>query len=149
MKNILYILLLLFVTVSCGKDETSEQIDADDKIINDYLTENNLTATKDESGVYYTITKEGNGGHPNLTHTIVVDYKGSLLNGTVFDESANAVELPLSNLIVGFQIGASKLRPGGSGIFYIPSQLGYGNKQVGEIPPNSVLIFEIELVEFY
>lgn len=149
MKKLVYYLLLAFVLVSCGKDETSEQIDKDDQIISDYLAENNLTATRDDSGLYYNITKEGTGGHPNLTHTIVVDYKGSLLDGTVFDESTNAIELPLNNLIVGFQIGASKLRPGGSGIFYIPSQLGYGDKQVGVIPPNSILIFEIELVEFY
>lgn len=142
-------MLVGMMMMSCGKDDTSERIDIDDQAIRDYLSENNITATQDESGMYYIITKEGNGGSPNLMHTIVVDYKGYLMDGTVFDESTNAIELSMNSLIVGFQIAASKLKPGGSGTFYIPSQMGYGDKQVGEIPPNSILIFEIDLVEFY
>ena len=148
-KVFLFIALAVTLAVGCKKDETTEQADTDDKIINDYLTAHNLTATKDDSGVYYIITKEGSGGHPNLTHTVVVDYKGYLTDGTVFDESANALELQLAQLINGFQIGINKMQPGGKGTIFIPSQLGYGNKQVGVIPPNSVLIFDVELVEFY
>lgn len=149
MKKILSILLLLTVIVSCDKDDTSERIEIDDQLINDYLNENNISATQDDSGLYYVITKEGSGGHPGMGHTVLVDYKGYLMNGDVFDQSSNAIELQLSQLIVGFQIGVSLLKPGGSGTFYIPSQLGYGDKQVGDIPPNSILIFDVELVEYY
>jgi FKBP-type peptidyl-prolyl cis-trans isomerase len=149
MKYLYFLLLAVVFATACKKDETSEQADADAAAINAYLTENGLTATQHSSGLFYNITKEGTGGHPNLSHTVVVDYKGYLLDGTVFDESANAVEFQLSSLITGFQIGVSLLKPGGEGIFYIPSQLGYGDNQVGDIPPNSILIFEVELVEYF
>jgi FKBP-type peptidyl-prolyl cis-trans isomerase FkpA len=149
MRYLVPLIVLAFILTACKKDETSEQANQDDAAINEYLVENGLTATPHSSGLYYDITKEGTGGHPNLSHTVVVDYKGSLLNGTVFDESTNAVEFQLNGLITGFQIAVSLLKPGGEGIFYIPSQLGYGDQQVGDIPPNSILIFEIELVEYF
>jgi FKBP-type peptidyl-prolyl cis-trans isomerase FkpA len=149
MRYIYPLLLLAFILTACKKDDTTEQADQDASAINEYLIENGLSATQHSSGLYYDITKEGTGGHPNLSHTVVVDYKGYLLDGTVFDQSTNAVELQLNALITGFQIAVSLLKPGGEGTFYIPSQLGYGNQQVGDIPPNSILIFEIELVEYF
>lgn len=149
MRYLYPLLILTFILTACKKDETTEQADQDDAAINEYLVENGLTATQHSSGLYYDITKEGSGGHPNLSHTVVVDYKGSLLNGTVFDQSTNAVELQLNALITGFQISVSLLKPGGEGTFYIPSQMAYGDQQVGDIPPNSILIFEIELVEYF
>lgn len=135
--------------MSCEKDDTQDRIDIDDQLIQDYLAENNLSATKDDTGVYYWITKEGSGGNPTLIHTVVLDYKGYLTDGTVFDESTNAIEMHMGSVINGFQIAVNKLRPGGKGTFILPSQLGYGDKQVGSIPPNSILIFDIELVEYY
>ena len=140
---------MLVVIFACEKDDDKSQAEIDDEIINEYLNTNGLSATKDESGLYYIITKEGTGGHPNLSHTVVVDYKGYLTDGTVFDQSAHAVEFPLSQLIIGWQIGINLLKPGGKGTFFIPSDLGYGSSQVGDILPNSVLIFEVELVEYY
>ena len=144
-------LFLLFAVIvgACKKDDENDQIAIDDAIIKKYLSDNDIDASEHESGMYYVIEKEGSGGHPNLSHTVVVDYKGYLTDGTVFDESANAVEMPLAGLITGFQIGVNLLKPGGSGTFFIPSTLGYGNKQVGDIPPNSVLIFEVVLVEYF
>lgn len=150
MKNFLYLILIFVIfTTSCGKDEHSERADIDDGIITEYLSANNLTASKHESGLYYIVLTEGTGGSPNLQHTVVVDYKGYLTDGTVFDESANAIELHLSQLIVGWQIGLNIMKSGGKSKLFVPSGLGYGDKQVGEIPPNSVLIFDIELVEYY
>ena len=150
MKYFLYLILAFsIITTSCGKDENNERADIDDGIITEYLSANNLTATKHESGLYYIVLKEGTGGSPNLQHTVVVDYKGYLTDGTVFDESDNAVELHLAQLIVGWQIGLNIMKSGGKSKMFIPSGLGYGNKQVVDIPANSVLIFDIELVEFY
>jgi FKBP-type peptidyl-prolyl cis-trans isomerase FkpA len=141
-----FILLLSFLTVglfSC-KDQT------DMEKIEDYLTENNLTATSTASGLYYIITQEGTGGHPNLLSTVTVKYKGYRLNGEVFDETVGneTATFPLANLILGWQEGIQLLKKGGKGTFFVPSELGYGNQSVGSIPANSVLIFEIELVSF-
>lgn len=150
MKNILYILLsLAVIAVSCKKDDVDEQTKSDDKIITDYLSANSLTATKHESGLYYMMTKEGTGGSPNLQDTVIVNYTGYLTNGTVFDKSADAMKFPLGKLIVGWQIGIGLMKSGGRSTLFIPSRLGYGSQQVGDIPANSVLIFDVELVEFY
>ena len=118
--------------------------------IENYLAENNLTATATPSGLYYIITKEGSGGHPNLQSTVTVKYKGYRLNGNVFDETVgnNTATFPLLNLIQGWQEGIPLLQKGGKGTFFVPAELGYGSQRVGDIPANSVLIFEIELVDF-
>lgn len=150
MKKLIYLLLaLLVVAGACKKEDDKEQYEIDDELIRNYLAENNIDATEHDSGIYYVITKEGTGGYPNLTHTVVVQYKGYLMDGTVFDESTNSVEFPLSQLITGWQIAINLLEPGGEGQFFIPSQLGYGDQQVGDIPPNSILIFDITLVEYF
>jgi FKBP-type peptidyl-prolyl cis-trans isomerase len=118
--------------------------------IEGYLTDNNLTATATPSGLYYNITQEGSGGHPNLQSTVTVKYKGYRLNGKVFDETIgnNTATFPLKNLILGWQEGIPLLKKGGKGTFFVPSNLGYGGQRIGDIPANSVLIFDIELVNF-
>lgn len=148
-RFIALIAILALFASACKKDDVTERAEIDEQIILDYLADHELEATEHESGVYFIISKQGSGGNPNLTHTVVVDYKGYLTNGVVFDESTNAIEMKMTNLINGFQIAVSLLKPGGKGTFFIPSQLAYGDKGVGEIPANAVLIFDLELVEYY
>jgi FKBP-type peptidyl-prolyl cis-trans isomerase len=102
------------------------------------------------SGLYYIITQEGTGDHPTLQSTVKVRYKGYRLNGDVFDQTSgtSTATFPLTQLILGWQEGIPLLKKGGKGTFFCPSDLAYGSQQVGDIPPNSVLIFEIELVDF-
>jgi FKBP-type peptidyl-prolyl cis-trans isomerase FkpA len=142
-----YLILLLVIstlsTLSCKDESDMEKIEG-------YLADNNLTATSTPSGLYYIITKEGTGGHPNLSSSVTVKYKGYRLNGEVFDETTgnNTATFPLTNLILGWQEGIPLLKKGGKGTFFCPSDLAYGSQRVGDIPANSVLIFEIELVDF-
>lgn len=137
-------ILTIIVAASCNKDDQSE---IDDSKIKDYLAAHDIDAIKDNSGLYYIITKEGNGVSPTLNSTVEVNYKGYLTNGTVFDETVNtSVEFALYRLITGWQIGIPLLSEGGKGTFFTPSDLGYGARATGSIPANSVLIFEIELV---
>ena len=79
---------------------------------------------------------------------MTVNYKGYLLNKNVFDQSTKPVQFPLSNLIEGWKICIPLLQKGGKGTFFIPSQLGYGPSGTGSIPGNSVLVFEIELLDW-
>jgi len=136
--------MLLFA--SCSKK--SSQADTDDQIIQSYLTSRSLTATKDASGLYYMTTLAGTGVSPTAASTVEVKYKGYLVNGTVFDQTATGktASFPLSGLIKGWEIGIPLMKVGGKATFLIPSALGYGSSAVGTIPANSVLIFEIELV---
>jgi FKBP-type peptidyl-prolyl cis-trans isomerase FkpA len=147
-----FVLLSLFIILVLGcKKESEKQAETDDKIILDYLSGQNLSATKHESGMYYIIDVEGGGHSPNSSSVIEVKYKGYLTNGTVFDETEgnSSTEMGLSSLISGWRIGVPLLKKGGKGTFFIPSALGYGTNATGNIPANSVLIFEIELIDFY
>ena len=155
MRNVLkytcLILALGFVT-GCIPDPISPEnrLEDDIKKIAQYLTDNNLVAESTASGLHYIIEEEGTGGHPDANSTVTVNYKGYLLNGNVFDQTTTSpVTFPLQNLIVGWQEGIPLLQKGGKGTFFLPSSLGYGASSPSpDIPNNSVLIFEIELVEF-
>ncbi len=122
----------------------------DSEKIRNYLAENNLVADSTASGLYYIIEEEGEGGFPDLTATVEVRYKGYLLNGTTFDQTANNAtrQFRLDGLIQGWQEGLQLFQKGGKGTLFIPSHLGYGANRQGNIPPYSVLIFEVELVNF-
>lgn len=140
--------------------QQAEQKQTDDQLIQDYLEANNIEAQKTESGIYYTISEEGNGTHPTIQNQVTVHYTGKLLNGTIFDSSIPAnmperqgmtgdpVTFPLSGVVKGWQEGIPLLSKGGSGVLYIPSHLAYGAQSPSPaIPPNSVLMFEVELLD--
>ena len=141
------VLILMLVVSSCTK--MKNQAEADDQTIQEYLTLHSLNAVKDPSGLYYIMNVTGTGTMPSVTSTIEVKYKGSLINGTVFDQTAidKTFTYALSGLIKGWQIGIPFMKKGGKATFFIPSELGYGAVDVGPIPANSVLIFEIELID--
>jgi FKBP-type peptidyl-prolyl cis-trans isomerase len=127
-----------------------DQAEADEKIIQNYLADNDLEAVAHESGIYYIITEEGEGESPVSNSTVEVKYKGLITNGAVFKETADGETeiFDLDSFIEGWQIGIPLLKPGGKGTFLIPSALAFGEDGYGVIPPNTVLIFEIELVGF-
>lgn len=104
-----------------------------------------------ESGLQYTIIKQGEGERPEVNSAVHVHYKGMLLDGTVFDssykrETHNTFEL--NKLIPGWTEGIQLMPTGSIYKFFISPELGYGDREVGIIPPNSTLIFEVELLGF-
>jgi len=152
--------ILIVIAASCSKDETVDYGPIDDKIINDYLTANNLTAESTASGLYYIISAPGGTVHPNLNNQVKVLYKGYLTDGTIFDQSTYSENKPanlsLKKLVKGWQEGLPMIGVGGKIKLLIPSSLGYGsssqtNPSTGAIvvPANSVLIFDIDLLDFY
>lgn len=151
MNHVTRFLLILFsatLLFQCNKDDV-DRAKVDDEKIQQYLKDNNLTATKHESGIYFIIGTPGSGGSPKLSSTVRVFYKGYFLDKKVFDQTAaTPVSFPLSNLIKGWQIAIPLLQKGGKGTFFIPSELGYGAFPPQGIPANAVLAFDIELVDF-
>jgi len=118
--------------------------------INKAIEEGKLDTSGSVNGMYYKILKEGNGAAVSLNDTVTVFYKGSLLkDGSVFNETKEEpATFPLNRLIKGWQIGLPLCRVGGSIRLIIPSGLAYSvRNRAAEIPPNSILIFDITVKE--
>lgn len=112
-----------------------------------YLDDNNLEATKTDTGLYYVINEEGTGTRPTANSDVTVNYKGYFLDGTVFDESdTNGISIGLNQVIAGWTEGIQLFKEGGEGVLLIPSNLGYGIRGSGPIPGGAVLIFDIKLI---
>jgi FKBP-type peptidyl-prolyl cis-trans isomerase len=101
-------------------------------------------------GLRYEILKPGTGDAPKATDTVKVNYKGTLLDGTVFDSSerqGKPAEFPLNKMIPGWIEGLQKVTKGGTIKLYVPPQLAYGDEGRPGIPPGAALIFEVELLD--
>ncbi|HVS73721.1 MAG TPA: FKBP-type peptidyl-prolyl cis-trans isomerase [Phycisphaerae bacterium] len=100
------------------------------------------------SGLQYKVNTSGKGKQPKATDTVSVNYKGSLISGQVFDEShGEPVTFPVNQVIPGWTEALQLMHEGDKWTLYIPAKLAYGeNSPTPAIPPNSVLVFDVELV---
>lgn len=117
-----------------------------------YLEENakkpGVTVTK--SGLQYEVLKMGTGAKPKATDMVQVNYEGKLIDGTKFDSSYDRkepAEFPLDHVIPGWTEGVQLMPVGSKFRFTIPASLAYGEQGAGAIPPNSVLVFDVELLK--
>ncbi len=134
--------------------QSVSQMQIEQKNIESYLTQNGLTGVKTAAGMYLVTEKEGTGKQPVNGSTVRVNYTGKLLNGQQFDSSLSPGREPFEfvigqgSVIRGWDEGIPYFKEGGKGKLFIPSTLGYGEQGMGsQIPPNSILVFDIELVE--
>ncbi len=152
-KNLLLLCLLIIGISSCKKSSptfnAAAQAATDDALIKAYIATNNINATKDASGLYYSVITQGTGAYPTASSTVSVNYSGTLLNGSAF-APLSAFTTPLSGVIQGWQIGIPHINAGGRILLIVPSGLAYGNTSPGaSIPANSVLVFTIDLLSFH
>ena len=102
------------------------------------------------SGLQYKVLKEGNGAQPKSSDTVTVNYRGTLVDGTEFDSSYKRNQpatFPVSGVIKGWTEALQMMKVGSKYQLFIPPDLAYGPQAQREIPPNSVLIFEVELMD--
>ena len=119
--------------------------------IDQYIEDSSMTVQiEPKYGIRYAIHRTGNGVSPEAGAYISTQYQGELLDGTIFDTSYdNNIPLDFTfgqgELIVGFEMGISQLHENDSATIFIPSIYGYGEREVGDIPANSVLIFGLDI----
>lgn len=114
--------------------------------IDEYLKQPDVKRT--DSGLLYKVIQKGKGRAPREGETVIVDYTGKLTNGLIFDSSVQRgkpAEFQLKHMIVGLKEAIQLMNVGAKIEAMIPPQLGYGDSGNVSIPPNSALIFELEL----
>lgn len=153
--KLLLMLALLSVFAACNKSEkcpytTSSAVAPATEVANlkAYLDANSLPYTQHSSGIFYQVVTPGTGATASVCSEVTVKYSGRISSSaTPFDQNSTGVTFTLGQLITGWQIGIPLIKPGGSVILYIPPSLGYGSAGSGAaIPPNSNLVFNIDLV---
>jgi FKBP-type peptidyl-prolyl cis-trans isomerase FklB len=117
-----------------------------------FLAKNKLRAgvKTTPSGLQYEVIKEGTGPHPTAKDSVTCNYKGQLLDGTVFDNSydrGQPITFPLDHVIPGWAEGLQLMSVGSKYRFFIPYNLAYGAFDYGPIPGGSMLTFEVELLD--
>ncbi|SMD33778.1 FKBP-type peptidyl-prolyl cis-trans isomerase [Reichenbachiella faecimaris] len=134
-------------------EDAADLIKQDGETIDAYLAEQNITPQVTETGLRYVITQEGEGANATDGNQVSVHYNGTLLDGTKFDSSYDrgqpfSFTLGQGRVIMGWDEGIALLNKGAKATLYIPSTLAYGETETGKIPANSILKFDVELVDF-
>ena len=158
MRHILSSAFLFFVLSGCLKNEATVNPCTYDECalkapaneiqdVQTYLDTSGITnATKHCSGLFYRVATPGSGKTPNVCSTVSAFYTGRFTNGTVFDQTTTTpINFPLNGVIEGWKKGVPLIKEGGKIFLYIPPTLAYGSSGRSGIPPNSILIFEIDL----
>jgi FKBP-type peptidyl-prolyl cis-trans isomerase FkpA len=156
MKKILLAVFFISILAGCMKEEKCEYDECGIKApageiqsLESYLQSNNIIATPHCSGIFYTVQQQGTGARPTACGAVAVNYKGTLTDGTIFDQTKAGEPASFGlagGLITGFKNAMLQMKTGSKMTFYIPPSLGYGSSANGTIPANSILIFEVELL---
>ena len=147
-RSLLLLALFAVVLISCKKGwNADEQKIVDQNIIEQYVKENNLDGEFTPSGLYYVIYDSGTVAKPTVNSLVTVKYNGYYTDGESLDEGT-IKNYPLSSLIPGWKEGIPLIGKGGTEKLIIPSHLGYGHVPQGDVRPDAVLIFDVQLIDF-
>jgi FKBP-type peptidyl-prolyl cis-trans isomerase FklB len=162
MKSFFILTLALGLIAGCGAKndkatmQTNSSAPSTSSVSSDpgaaFLAENAKKdgVTTTASGLQYKVIKSGTGESPKLSDTVKVHYQGTLIDGTVFDSSiqrGQPISFPVGRVIPGWVEALQLMKVGDKWQLFIPAKLAYGDQSpTPAIPPNSVLIFEVELL---
>lgn len=146
MRFLAFIAAGLFVFSSCTT-YSEDQKDEFDSKIKAYLDKKDIKCERSSSGLYYKILNPGEGDLIRYKDRVSFIYTVSFLDGKIFEEQKEPIEFQVDELIGAWKEIMLRLRPGGKAYLVAPPQLGYGEHDLDDIPPNSILVFELEVVE--
>ena len=153
LTQVISLFSILVVFTNCSKDCKLKPVSKEDGQMTSYAVANNITAIKHSSGMYYQIIDPGYGVSPTVNSRISITYTGKFLNNVTFDEQLspnNTTTRPawlLDGLIEGWKLGIPLIGKGGRIKLIVPSSLAYGCEDYYDIPGNSVLFFDVTLVD--
>lgn len=143
--------LVIMLLVGCSDAETgsvNEPLDEGKNWLAENAGKEGVVVT--ESGLQYQVLQSGSGVSPALNDNVVTHYVGSFIDGRVFDSSVERgrpAEFPVTGVIKGWTEALQMMKEGDKWKLFVPPELGYGEKRTGAIPGNTVLVFEVELIE--
>ena len=151
-KTILFACTMLFAVTAVAQSQNEK----DEAILKEYFKKNKIKATRTATGLYYVITKKGTGENAKKGQTVSMNYLGMFLDGKKFDgnvdENYKSTRSPLNfqlgvgQVVAGWDEGIQLLNPGTRATLYLPSSVGYGPSGRGPIPPNTIMVFNVELL---
>ena len=158
-KLVAAISLIVLIASGCKKDDDCPANNAvapasEEQMVKDYLTANGISATKHQSNMYYQVLTPGSGAFPNQCSTVEVNYTLKLTNGSTVEQPTTNQVFNLQGLIPAWIQGIPLVQKGGTIRLITPPSLAYGSQPQKDrngnitIPANSVLIFDIRLVNF-
>jgi FKBP-type peptidyl-prolyl cis-trans isomerase len=137
--------VLLGILGGCSKGDPGQNLRASEAFMVENAKKPGVLVTA--SGLQYQILQPGGGMQPSAADSVTVNYKGSLIDGTVFDDG-EGISFPLNGVISGWTEGLQLMKEGAKYRFFIPPDLAYGESGAGRvIPPNAALIFEVDLLK--
>lgn len=145
---IVFVFAAALVSTGCQKEKADAQRQAPDFLAS---AAREPGAVKTDSGLVYRTVKPGQGPHPQATDTVRVHYTGRFTDGKIFDSSVQRgepAEFPLNRVIPCWTEGVQRMQVGEKAKLVCPASIAYGERGAGSsIPPNSTLVFEVELLE--
>jgi FKBP-type peptidyl-prolyl cis-trans isomerase FkpA len=138
--------LIVLLSSGCSTYSDNELSDFDTEITK-YLDDKDIKCERSESGLYFKIIEEGEGELIQFRDHVTFTYKGELINGDIFDNQKDPVEFAVDDLIGAWKEIMLQVKQGSKVYLVAPPQLGYGSRKLDDIPANSILIYEMEILE--
>lgn len=147
--RLINLILLTIISLSIGACSTysEDEMSEFDTKITAYLEKKGIKCKKSDSGLFYNIIEEGEGEYIRFKDVVTFTYTGKLLNGELFDNQQEPVEFSVDKLIGAWKEIMLQTKKGSKVFLAAPPQLGYGSNNLDDIPANSVLIYEMEIID--
>lgn len=139
-------LLLILILGACST-YSDEDLKGFDKTIREWIRQQNIQYKSTDSGLYYYFESKGQGQKIKYTDSVTVQFKGTLLDSTIFEIEKVPLTFAVNEVIIAWKEVLLMSKRNAKIKIIVPPQLGYGNHKLDKIPQNSILLYEIEIID--